>query len=107
MDEPFVFLDYQTRYALHGLLLEIWQRKKTTLIFVTHDIEEAVFLADRILIMSAHPGTVKTIIDVNLPRPREFSSLRKLPAYQDQVSELIELLGEEHAFTNFNGKQSA
>ncbi|NOX93418.1 MAG: ABC transporter ATP-binding protein [Gammaproteobacteria bacterium] len=107
MDEPFVFLDYPTRCALHGLLLEIWQRKKKTLVFVTHDIEEAVFLADRVLVMNAHPGTVKTIIDINLPRPREFLALRKLPAYQDQVSELMELLHEEYEPFNANNRQSA
>ncbi len=95
MDEPFVFLDYQTRCALHDLLLDIWQRKKKTLVFVTHDIEEAVVLADRVLVMSAHPGTVKSIIDINLPRPREFLTLRKSSAYQNQVSELMELLREE------------
>ncbi len=106
MDEPFVFLDYQTRCALHGLLLDIWQRKKKTLVFVTHDIEEAVFLADRVLVMSAHPGTVKSIIDINLPRPREFLTLRKLSAYQDQVSELIELLHEECEPFKNNNKQS-
>jgi len=105
MDEPFVFLDYQTRCALHNLLLDIWQHKKKTLVFVTHDIEEAVFLADRVLVMSAHPGTVKTIIDINLPRPREFSTLRKLPVYQNQVSEVMELLGEECEPFNRNNKQ--
>lgn len=105
MDEPFVFLDYQTRCALHGLLLEIWQRKKKTLVFVTHDIEEAVFLADRVLVMSAHPGTVKTIVDINLPRPRQFLALRKLPVYQDKVSELMELLREECEPFNTNKKQ--
>ena len=105
MDEPFVFLDYQTRCALHGLLLEIWQRKKKTLVFVTHDIEEAVFLADRVLVMSAHPGTVKTIIDISLPRPRDFLTLRKLPAYQNQVNELMELLRAEDEALDRNNKQ--
>ncbi len=107
MDEPFVFLDYQTRCALHGLLLEIWQRKKKTVVFVTHDIEEAVFLADRVLVMSAHPGTVKTIVDINLLRPREFLTLRKLPVYQDKVSELMELLREECEPFTRNNKQPA
>jgi len=107
MDEPFVFLDYQTRCALHGLLLEVWQRKKKTLVFVTHDIEEAVFLADRVLVMSAHPGTVKSIIDINLPRPREFLTLRKLPAYQNQVSDLMELLSEECEPFKGSNRQSA
>ena len=97
MDEPFVFLDFQTRCALHGLLLDVWQYKQTTLTFVTHDIEEAVLLADRVLVMSAHPGTVKTIVTIDLPRPREFSTLRRMPAYQDMVSELMELVGEENA----------
>lgn len=105
MDEPFVFLDYQTRCALHGLLLDIWQHKKKTLIFVTHDIEEAVFLADRVLVMSAHPGTVKTIIDIELPRPRELLSLRKMPRFQRQVSELMELLREECEPFNATSKQ--
>jgi len=107
MDEPFVFLDYQTRCALHGLLLEIWQHKKKTLVFVTHDIEEAVFLADRVLVMSPHPGTIKTIVDINLPRPREFLALRKLSAYQDKVSELMELLRGECEPFNHNNKQPA
>ncbi|HHI93021.1 MAG TPA: ABC transporter ATP-binding protein [Gammaproteobacteria bacterium] len=106
MDEPFVFLDYQTRCALHGLLLDIWQRKKKTLVFVTHDIEEAVFLADRVLVMSAHPGTVKNIIEIKLPRPREFLALRKLPAYQNQVSELMALLREECEPFRHKDKQS-
>jgi NitT/TauT family transport system ATP-binding protein len=97
MDEPFVFLDFQTRCALQGLLLDLWQYKQTTLAFVTHDIEEAVLLADRVLVMSAHPGTVKTIVTIDLPRPREFSTLRKMSAYQDMVSELMELVGEENA----------
>jgi len=106
MDEPFVFLDYQTRCALHGLLLEIWQHKKKTLVFVTHDIEEAVFLADRVLVMSAHPGTVKTIIDINFPRPRDFLALRKLSVYQNQINELMELLREESKpFNSANNRQ--
>jgi len=99
MDEPFVFLDYQTRCALHKLLLDIWQRKKKTLVFVTHDIEEAVLLADRILILHAHPGKVKTIINVDLPRPRDLLSIRKLPAFQNQVSDILGLLQEEYVPT--------
>jgi len=95
LNEPFVFLDYQTRGALHRLLLEIWQRKKKTLVFVTHDIEEAVFLADRVMVMSAHPGHVKTIVNVDLPRPREFLTLRKTAAYQNLVNELIALVHSE------------
>jgi NitT/TauT family transport system ATP-binding protein len=107
MDEPFVFLDYQTRTALHNLLLKIWQQHKKTLVFVTHDIEEAVFLADRVMVMSAHPGMVKTIVDIDLPRPRDFLALRKIPDYQNLVSELMELLREETEAFNANNERRA
>lgn len=70
MDEPFAALDAQTRLALQVHLLEIWNKTKKTVIFVTHSIEEAVFLADRIIVLSARPGKVKETIKVGLPRPR-------------------------------------
>jgi NitT/TauT family transport system ATP-binding protein len=70
MDEPFAALDAQTRLALQVHLLEIWSRTKKTVVFVTHSIEEAVFLADRIIVLSARPGRVKETIKVDLARPR-------------------------------------
>lgn len=91
MDEPFVFLDYQSRLNLQSLLLNIWQRTHKTVVFVTHDIEEAVLLADRILVMHAHPGKIKTIIEVGLPRPRDVLNTRKLAAYQQHVANILEL----------------
>ncbi len=70
MDEPYAALDAQTREILQNELLKIWENTDTTVIFVTHSIDEAVFLADRVAVMTARPGIIKTIIDIDLSRPR-------------------------------------
>jgi len=70
MDEPFASLDTFTRLELTRLLLEIWSLKKQTVLFVTHNIQEAVYLADRVVVMTPRPGRIAAIVDVNLPRPR-------------------------------------
>ena len=70
MDEPFGALDAQTRLTMQELLLSVWDRLKPTIIFVTHDIDEALFLADKIYVMSARPGRMETVIDTHLARPR-------------------------------------
>jgi NitT/TauT family transport system ATP-binding protein len=70
MDEPFGALDAQTRLTMQELLLSVWQQLKPTIIFVTHDIDEAIFLASRIYVMSARPGRIQTSITVPLGRPR-------------------------------------
>ena len=70
MDEPFGALDAQTRLVMQALLLEIWEGSGKTVLFVTHDIDEAIYLADRVLIMSAGPGTIKAEYQVTAPRPR-------------------------------------
>lgn len=70
MDEPFGALDAQTRIVMQEHLLKLWARIETTIVFVTHDVDEAIFLADRVLIMSAGPGRVKRDLKIHLPRPR-------------------------------------
>ena len=70
MDEPFGALDAQTRCRMQAHLLEIWRKIDITIVFITHDLDEAIFLADRILVLSAHPGRVQELIEVPVPRPR-------------------------------------
>lgn len=70
VDEPFSALDAQTRIVMQENLLDLWEKTHTTIVFITHDIEEAIFLADRVLVMSAGPGRILTDIDIDLPRPR-------------------------------------
>jgi NitT/TauT family transport system ATP-binding protein len=74
MDEPFGALDFLTRLKMRADLVRIWQSEKKTILFVTHDIEEAVQLADRVLVMSPRPGTIKEVVDIDLPRPRHLDS---------------------------------
>jgi len=73
MDEPFGALDAQTRSEMQQLLMKVWQETAGTILFVTHDVEEAIYLADRIFIMSAHPGTIVEDVQVPFERPRELS----------------------------------
>lgn len=75
MDEPFGALDAQTRLVMQQLLLDVWQSLGTTVLFVTHDIDEAILLSDRICVMSARPGRIVNSIKIGLPRPRSLASL--------------------------------
>ena len=81
MDEPFSALDEQNRTILQQELLRIWEMDKKTVVFITHSVDEAVTLADKIMVMTASPGRTKTIIDVDLPRPRNVLELRNDPRY--------------------------
>jgi NitT/TauT family transport system ATP-binding protein len=81
MDEPFSALDEQNRTILQQELLRIWEVDKKTVVFITHSVDEAVTLADKIMVMTASPGRAKTIIDVNLQRPRNVLELRNDPRY--------------------------
>lgn len=78
LDEPFGALDSITRLIMRGELLRIWEAERKTIIFVTHDIEEAVQLADRVVVMSARPATIQTIVDIDIEHPRDISSPRYL-----------------------------
>jgi NitT/TauT family transport system ATP-binding protein len=91
MDEPFAALDQQTRELLQGELLRIWGKIKTTVIFVTHSIDEAIFLADRVVVMTARPGAVKEIIDIDLPRPRDgdIRASAEFNAYRARVWDVL------------------
>ncbi len=95
MDEPFGALDSQTRTSLQQMLVEIWAETEKTILFVTHSVREAVFLSDRIVVLSRRPSRVRTIIDVNLPRPRQKLSQPFL-RYEEELEELIaQELGDE------------
>jgi NitT/TauT family transport system ATP-binding protein len=71
MDEPFAALDAMTRDDMQRLLADVWRATRKTVIYVTHNVSEAVYLADRVVVMSAHPGTVQAVINIELPRPRD------------------------------------
>ncbi|WP_094605606.1 Vitamin B12 import ATP-binding protein BtuD [Sporomusa silvacetica DSM 10669] len=94
MDEPFAAVDAQTREVLQEELLRIWEKTKKTIVFVTHGIDEAVFLADRVAVMTANPGTIKEIVDINLPRPRD--GIRSSADFGWVRHKIWELLQNEH-----------
>jgi NitT/TauT family transport system ATP-binding protein len=94
MDEPFGALDTQTRAVMQEILTNMWQRFRISVLFITHDIEEAVFLSDRIYVMTARPGRIKAEIEVRLPRPRT-SAMTEMPEFLQLVHRLKSLIREE------------
>ncbi len=92
LDEPFAALDAQTRELMQAELLRIWQQTRKTAIFITHQIDEAIYLSDRVVVFGARPGTVRASISIALPRPRELRVKRQpqFLEYADQISALIE-----------------
>jgi NitT/TauT family transport system ATP-binding protein len=91
MDEPFAALDAQTRELMQAELLRIWAQARKTVLFITHQIDEAIYLADRVLVMSARPGRILADIPIDLPRPRELR-VKRTPdfvRFADQVWDLI------------------
>ena len=113
MDEPFGALDAQTRTQMQRYLLEVWKNIDITIIFVTHDLDEAVFLSDRILTLQANPGKVKEMVEVPVPRPRNKGSLslRKFNETRKHIEELIrppkvnEVAEEDFKIVNMVGMQ--
>jgi NitT/TauT family transport system ATP-binding protein len=91
MDEPFGALDEMTRERMNSEVLRIWERTGTTIVFVTHSIPEAVFLSSRVVVMSARPGRITKVIDVDLPRPRNVET-RESRRYFELVTEVREAL---------------
>lgn len=104
MDEPFGALDAQTRSIMQELLMNLWQRTPKTILFVTHDIDEALYLGDRVYIMTARPGRIKQVLEVDLPRPRAFELTTEerfmeqkrivLDSIKDESLKAIELVEE-------------
>jgi ABC-type nitrate/sulfonate/bicarbonate transport system ATPase subunit len=90
LDEPFGALDSITRLIMRGELLRIWEAERKTIIFVTHDIDEAVQLADRVIVMSARPAKVQRIVNIDIPHPRDISSVKYL-SLRDGILEAIGL----------------
>ncbi|MCC6177331.1 MAG: ABC transporter ATP-binding protein [Chloroflexi bacterium] len=94
MDEPFAALDAQTREIMQGELLKIWQQRQKTVMFVTHQIDEAVLLSDRVIVLRARPGRVKEEVTIDLPRPRHLQDKRS-PAFVGLVDHIWHLIEDE------------
>ena len=94
LDEPFGALDNQTRALMQELLLGIWERERKTVLFVTHDIEEAIFLASRVVVMTARPGRIKADLAVDLPHPRHYR-MKTTPEFSDLKARLTEEIRAE------------
>jgi NitT/TauT family transport system ATP-binding protein/sulfonate transport system ATP-binding protein len=94
LDEPFGALDNQTRALMQELLLEIWEAERKTVLFVTHDIEESIFLANRVIAMTARPGRIKLDLPVRLPHPRDYR-VKTSPEFQAYKAELTDAIRDE------------
>jgi NitT/TauT family transport system ATP-binding protein len=103
MDEPFSALDVQTRALMSDELLELWSGTQASVVFVTHDLEEAIALADKVVVMTAGPATVKETFTIALPRPRSVESIRLEPRFLEIYREIWASLGEEVRITRERG----
>lgn len=91
MDEPFSALDVQTRTLMQGELLDLWQQSGASVIFVTHDLEEAIALADKVYVLTAGPATVKSVYDIDIPRPRVMEDIR----YDSQFVDIAKVIWDD------------
>jgi len=105
MDEPFAALDAQTREIMQQELLRIWSQERKTVLFVTHQIEEAVYLSDRVIVFTARPGRIKQIVKVELGRPRPFE-MKQSPELNGYVRQIWKLI-EEEVLANMNMQNDA
>jgi NitT/TauT family transport system ATP-binding protein len=94
MDEPFAALDAQTREIMQAELLRIWRSNRKTVLFVTHQIDEAVYLADRVVVMTSRPGQIKAVLEVDIPRPRDLS-VKRTPVFVELVDTIWKMIEEE------------
>ena len=92
MDEPFASVDAQTRATLEDLVLDVWREYGSTILFVTHDIDEAVYLSDRVVVLTQGPSTVRAEISIDLPRPRHQISTKELPEFARLRAEIFSLV---------------
>jgi NitT/TauT family transport system ATP-binding protein len=95
MDEPFAALDAQTRLLMHLHFLAIWERQRSTVLLITHDLGEAITLADRVIVFSRRPGRIKGEYRVDIPRPRRVADLQANAHYHDLFRQIWKVLEEE------------
>ena len=95
MDEPFAALDQQTKLLLQEELLQLWSGTRKTVLFVTHNIDEAIVLGDRVAVMTAHPGRIKAEVAVELGRPRDPIEIRSNPRYMELTQQIWHILRDE------------
>ncbi len=106
MDEPFSALDVQTRALMSDELMELWAGTGASVVFVTHDLEESIALADKVVVMTAGPATVKEVFTIDLPRPRRVESIRLEPRFVEIYREIWSSLGAEVRITRERGAQN-
>jgi len=107
MDEPFSALDVQTRTLMEGELLDLWASTEAAVLFVTHDLEEAIALADRVVVLTAGPATIKGVYEIDLPRPRNIAEIRFDARFAQLYKNIWEDLRDEVMISYERAKRTA